>query len=192
MRIETGTVRRIKILDAPDLDPISVTLEDFEAGQGKIGIDVYGTAWSNYWGAMGKQHTISTFFQKCSISYLIGKLAPGIEGTRFSNEALIALAKRTIIARRRGRHDRGNFDSLDRSEARELYDEIEWRLENVHTPSACNFESDFLAKVFHEEWWHYLDGEAQEPNPDYLYLERVIKAVQEGLALTAQSSQSAG
>lgn len=191
MRIETGTVRRIKIFDAPGLDPISVTLEDYEAGQGKIGIDVYGTAWSNYWGAMGKQHTISTFFQKCSASYLIGKLATGIEGTRFSNEALIALAKKTIIARRRGRHDRSNFDSLDKSEARELYDEIECRLENVHTPSACHFESDFLTKVFHEEWWHYLDGEAQEPNPDYLYLERVVKAVQEGLALTAQPSQSA-
>lgn len=192
MHVETGTVRVVKISGVPNLDLISVTLEDFDAGQGKISIDVWGTAWSAYWGAMGKQHTISSFFQKCSAGYLIGKLSTGLEPTRFSNDALIGLTRKTIIARRRGRHDHSIFDSLDKDEARELFDEIEWQLENIHSPSACHFASSFLGKVFQEEWWYYLDGEAQESNPDYLYLERVVKAVQEGLALTAQSSQSAG
>lgn len=193
MRIQVGTVRRIKIFGAPGLDPINVTLEDYDAGRGKIDIDVYGEAWSNYWGAMGEQYTISTFFQKCSVGYLIGKLAPGMGTTRFSNDALLQLTKKTIIDRRRGRHDRSRFDSLDKSEARELYDEVEWRLENIDSPSACHFASDFLDKAFHEEWWHYLASEAQEPNPDYLYLARIVKAVQDGLVLAAQeSSQGAG
>jgi len=183
MRIETGTVRRIKIYDAPGLDLISVTLEDFDAGQGKISIDAWGTAWSAYWGAMGKQHTISSFFQKCSTGYLIGKLSTGIEETRFSNDALIGLTKQTIIARRRGRHDRSIFGSLDKNEARELWDEIEWRLEGVHTPCSCHFAADFLEQVFHEEWWHSLEGKAVEPNPDYLYLGRIVQAVKDGLAL---------
>lgn len=189
MRIEIGTVRRIKVFDAPDLDPITVTLEDFEAGQGKIAIDVWGTAWSAYWGSMGKQHTISSFFQKCSTGYLIGKLSTGIRETRFSNDALIALTKKTIIDRRRGRHDRSVFSSLDRHQARELYDEIEYRLEGVDTSSACHFASDFLDQAFHEEWWYYLDDQAVEPNPDYQYLKRIIKAVQAGLALATQTDR---
>lgn len=53
------------IKDYSGLDPVSVFLEDFESGKGKITIECYGKYWSAYWGAMGER-TISEFFSSCS------------------------------------------------------------------------------------------------------------------------------
>ncbi|NYT64006.1 hypothetical protein H0A66_16945 [Alcaligenaceae bacterium] len=55
--------------------------------------------------------TISQFFQQCSVQYLIANLEPGLQGERYSAEALMAFARKSIISRRRGTDL--DFDSLD-------------------------------------------------------------------------------
>lgn len=41
---------------------------------------------------------------------------------------------------------------------------------------------DLLAEFFGHEWWHEAST-ATEPNPEYAYLCRVIRAVRDGLAI---------
>ena len=74
MKIEKSTVEKIKITGAKNLDPVSVFLEDLEPGRGKITIECYGKSWSAYWGAMGKERTISQFFCDANTEYIVGYL----------------------------------------------------------------------------------------------------------------------
>lgn len=41
---------------------------------------------------------------------------------------------------------------------------------------------DLLAEFFGPEWWHEAST-ATEPNPEYAYLCRIIRAVRDGLAI---------
>ena len=45
--------------------------------------------------------------------------------------------------------------------------------------------SELMTKLFGYEWWHLAD-DATEPNPDYVYLERIILAVQQALSQEQQ------
>lgn len=177
MQVEESTVRHLRITGADRLDPISVTLQDFGSGQGKIAIDVWGEAWACYWCAMGKQHNISSFFQKASVGYLAEKLAPNLARSRFSNEKLKLAAKKEILSLRRQ-------EKLEHGLARELFNDVEWQLENVETLSDCGHHDHFMTSVF-GDCWHESIGyhNTQEPNPPYTYLCRVIEAVKAGLAL---------
>lgn len=177
MQVEESTVRHLRITGADRLDPISVTLKDFGPGQGKITIDVWGEAWACYWGAMGKQHTISSFFQKASVGYLAEKLAPGLDRSRFFNEKLQLAAKQEIcFLRRQG--------CIDEEEARGLYDDVDFELGDVESWEGCTYHDRFLSQVFGEEWREgIVNSDTQEPNPPYTYLCRVIEGVKAGLAL---------
>lgn len=177
MQVEESTVRHLRITGADRLDPISVTLQDFGPGQGKITIDVWGEAWACYWGAMGEKKTISSFFQKASIGYLAEKLAPGLSQSRFSGEKLRRAAKKEILLARR-------LDEISHEEARDLFDDVEFRLENVETLNDCGHHDSFMSSVFGDNWMESVGhGDIHEPNPPYTYLCRVIEAVKAGLAL---------
>lgn len=177
MHIEESTVRHIRIVGFERLDPISVTLQDFGEGQGKIAIDVWGEAWACYWGAMGKQNTISSFFQKASVDYLADKLSVGLDRSRFSNEKLQASAKKEILSLRRQ-------GCIDEDEARGLYDDVDFELGDVESWEGCSHHDRFLSQVFGNEWRESIvNGNHQEPNPPYTYLCRVIEGVKAGLAL---------
>jgi len=63
------------ILDAPDLDPITVFIEEPEPGKARITIEVYGDDWSYYWGNMGAGVTAREFFN--DIPYLANKFCRG-------------------------------------------------------------------------------------------------------------------
>lgn len=184
MKVEAGTVMILRISDlmpSHRLDPIRVTLDDIEPGKGRITIECYSKAWASYWGAMSGQ-TIAQFFAGCDNDYLIGNLAPGMDRTRHSGEALAAFARKTICLRRRWRDfdTKLNHDRLDREAARELFDGAE-ELESCETQESCWQESRLLTKVFGEEWFCSLGPESQEINPEYAYLARICDAVREAL-----------
>lgn len=201
MRIERSTVTKLLISDLLNsqhrLDPVTVYLEnmgpnggvDHVTGRGKIIIECYGKSWSSYWGGMGDR-TVAQFFCACSTDYLVGCLAPQLNSTRYSGDALVTLARKTIISRREGwRHRNHEFSWLDKVECRRLYDRTE-ELEGADTlEQAINWNGDLIGKIFDTtEPWHYADS-ATEPNPDYQYLCRIISAVQE--ALRAEHQQAA-
>lgn len=202
MRIERSTVTKLLISDLLNsvhrIDPVTVFLEDLgkncsdairASNRGKIIIECYGKSWSSYWGGMGDR-TVAQFFSDCSDDYLAGCLAPQLNSSRFSSDALVTLARKTIISRRQDwRHRDHEFSWLDKEECRRLYDRTE-QLEGIDTlEQAINWHGDLLGEIFDTtEPWHHADS-ATEPNPDYQYLCRIIAAVQE--ALQAEQQQGA-
>ncbi len=195
MKTETTQITKLLISDLMGephkLDPVTVILEDighrvipsngksYTTRQGKIIVECYGKSWSAYWGGMGDR-TVAQFFSDEHCEYLIGSLAPSLGANRFSGEALVGMAKRVVLDCRRGRTANHHPYSMDKEDARKLFDRIEDELRNVEREDHCWNHSDLLAELFSDEWWHAA-SDATEPNPDYQYLQRIVQAVQAGL-----------
>ena len=65
-------------------------------------------------------------------------------------------------------------------EARDLFDGAEDLRESPSIEHLHSAHSELMTKIFGDEWWR-LANDATEPNLDYLYLERIIRAVQRAL-----------
>ena len=74
MKITKATVNKLTLTEIEHLDPVTVIMEDFELGRGKITIDCYGKAWTAYWGGMGEQ-TIAEFINTADAAYIVGKIS---------------------------------------------------------------------------------------------------------------------
>ena len=170
MKVTTSTIKQIKITEVPRLDPIDVMLEDIEPGKGRIVIRCYTKAWTAYWGAMGDR-TIAQFFCDCDEHYLAGGLSIGLPPTLSDGEAIFPAARREICKMRRA-------NNLNRAKARELFDGLH-DINGISRDELWNHLS-ILTPIFGDEWWYSMPS---RPNPEYEYLCRIIKAVQEGLAL---------
>ena len=48
MKLETSTVTKLQLTELNNLDPISVILENYEPGKGKIIIECCGKSWSSF------------------------------------------------------------------------------------------------------------------------------------------------
>lgn len=174
LKVTTSAVTKLFIEGAENLDPITVFLEDFEPKRGKITVSCWGKSWTAYWGGMWDGMKVGEFFTQLNAQYIIGYFAPQLRGSKFSGEALAAKARREVLRLRRAR-------DLDEGEARELYDDAE-DLENAESVDYLwGGYSELMARLFGDEWWHAAD-DATEPNPDYDYLCRIIKAVQQALS----------
>lgn len=170
MQIEESTVTKLTIRDVPNLDPVAVIVEDFGPGQGKITITCFGEAWSHYWSHMGENTTLADFFCKCDEGYIAGKLKTGInsEVEDDDEDKLTAALRAQIIQDRRA----GEYGTR---EARELWDDagyVEWYN-----------RADLCYKVFGDEWYYMTP---QKPNHEYVYLCRIIKAVQAAFQMHKQ------
>jgi len=84
MKIETSTVTKLKISGVDRLDPVSVIVENFEPGKGKIIIGCFVQFWSYYWGVISGK-SLDAFFRGAGNLYLIEKLAPNTP-YRFDDE----------------------------------------------------------------------------------------------------------
>ncbi|WP_447590078.1 hypothetical protein [Aquipseudomonas campi] len=183
MKTETTQVTKLLISDLMGepykLDPVSAILEDFEPGRGRLILECAGESWSAWWSAMSGR-TVAQFVCDCSADYIIGCIASQVRESRFSGDALYALAKRALIARRWGKGDYWEYgDRLEKQEAAELWSELD-ELRGVDRDQACWQHSDLLTRLFGEEWWH-MASRATVPNPAYHYLQRLVAAVQAGL-----------
>lgn len=187
MKIEKSTVTKMTITGATNLDPITLYLEDIGLRQGKIIIECYGKSWSAYWGGCGDKG-VAAFIRSCNVDYIVNCLDRGIEPTKYSASTAGDVLKKIVIARRRqqdqwrpGARQDWTYDSLTKTEARELWDRIEDTI--FYDDPAVNADL-ICAVVDHDEWWADIPT---APNPDYLYLSRIVAAVQGALALDAQA-----
>lgn len=188
MKVEKSTVTKLYISEVERIDPITVYLEDFGnnsgatdriSNRGKITVSCWGKSWTGFWSAMG-DCTVSEFFCSCDAGYIIGYFAPQLGSTQFSSSALVENAKRVVLDCRRGRTAAHYPSSMDKDEARKLFDRIEDDLRHVERADHCWNHNDLLSELFGDEWFHSMD-DATEPNPDYDYLKRIVLAVQEGI-----------
>lgn len=174
MKVETSTVTRLYITGVERLDPITVFLEDLEPCKGKITVSCWGKSWTAYWGGMWDGFSVGQFFCQLDAGYIIGYFDQQLSSRRFSGEALAEKAKRLVLKERRA-------FCYDRDQAREMFEQTE---ELRDTPSIDHLHgahSELMHRLFGDEWWH-LGNDATEPNPDYAYLECIIRAVQAALS----------
>lgn len=74
MRIENPKAETFTIFEpGHNLDPITVTLQDRGGGCGRLLVECFGWAWSNYWGAMGNRD-LRAFLIDCGGDYVTTKL----------------------------------------------------------------------------------------------------------------------
>ncbi len=192
LTVERSVVTKLVITGAVNLDPITVFLEDlgvraspqdhnpdYISGQGNLTIACAGESWTAYWGGMG-QRTVTQFVAKCADEYVLNCLSRGLSSTRFSAKALRQLSVKCIIDRRRERSGTDwELGYLSAEEARSLYRRLD-ELRDVDSLRECWNHSELLSLPFGDEW-HYPVDRATEDNPDYLYLLRIVQAVQQAL-----------
>lgn len=170
MNVTTSLVTQLKITEVPNLDPIDVMLENYEPGKGRITIRCYTRVWTSYWGAMSGR-TVQDFFAGCDNGYLISNLAPGLSHEISDGEIITEhIRKKVIQMRKEG--------DLDASEAREIYDDCYC----IDGPGDLQ-HWEHTKVMFGDEWW-YADLPTR-PNPEYVYLCRILDAVREGIRITA-------
>ncbi|PBV09291.1 hypothetical protein CJU35_05405 [Pseudomonas aeruginosa] len=90
------------------------------------------------------------------------------------------MARAKVIGRRRLSPTAAGH--LSQETARSLYDAASDLGFSDNIDQAMAHHGDLLAEFFGPEWWHEAST-ATEPNPDYAYLCRVIRAVRDGLAV---------
>lgn len=168
MNIEQSQVVKLKLTDVDGLDPITVILEDLGKHKGKIIIECYGKSWSSYWGAMGS--SLAEFFVSCNECYLADNLAR-LDHEVVDDEATESMIKSKIINCRRN----GNINSF---EARTLFDDASFDMVKDGHPLVRSSICELLFDGF-SDWWNI--GLPKKPNPDYVYLCKIIRAVQVAL-----------
>lgn len=77
MKIESVTVKALRISETRGLDPVLVILQDVEPGKGRLIVECFGEALSLFWGAMGEENTIAQFIAKAPHEYIADKLTAG-------------------------------------------------------------------------------------------------------------------
>lgn len=173
IKVESSTVTKLVITGATNLDPITVFLEDLAPCRGKITISCWSKSWTAYWGGMWDGLNIGQFFCEVNTSYIIGYCDQSMKSQQFSGEALANKAQRIVLKERR-------LFCYDQDEARELFDEAEDLRDSTSIDHLHGAHGELMTKLFGDEWWH-LTNDSTEPNPDYIYLERIILAVQQAL-----------
>lgn len=180
MRITESKVTKLTIDQLEALDPITVFAEDVEPRKGKITVSCYGKSWTAYWGGMGDR-SLAEFFCSCNEDYIAGYFDQSLESTVFSNTALAKTAQREVLKQRRAL-------DLGAAEARRLFDNCEDLNQYESLEAVFHVHGETMELLFGEEWWRGLSG-STEPNSDYLYLCRIIKAVQQALATTIKPAK---
>ena len=178
LKVERSTVTKLVITGAPNLDPITVFLEDLAPCKGKITVSCWGKSWTAYWGGMWDGLNIGQFFCELNTSYIIGYFDQAMSSRQFSGEALANKAQRIVLKERR-------LFCYDQDEARELFDEAEDLRDSPSIDHLHGAHGELMTKLFGYEWCHLAD-DATEPNPDYVYLDRIILAVQHALSQEQQ------
>ncbi|MGP4843359.1 hypothetical protein ACTXGQ_04440 [Marinobacter sp. 1Y8] len=171
MQVQLSTVQKLQLTQLQEaspfrLDPVTVILEDFELGKGKIIIECFGDSWSAFWLAMGKRD-IATFFCRCDEHYIAKNLS-GISCGIPDYSKLTETAKQEVCRLRRD-------GELTAEESRSLFVDA---TQFADAESVGDLDGNAMRVIFGDDWWHAIP---EKPNPDYQYLCRIIKAVQEGI-----------
>lgn len=169
MRVTTKTTEQLVIEGAPNLDPITVTIEDYEPGKGKLTVECYGKSWTAYWGAMGSGSTVAEFIGSMDSDYVANCLWRGTDKqqTRVDWDAMPQKVRAEICKLRR------NGD-LRKSEARVYFEQA------MYCTSYQGADSALMVTVFGDDWHVCLP---ESPHPEWTYLQRIVDAVRAGVAV---------
>ena len=170
MEIVQSTVKKLTLTSLEALDPVTIFIEDYEPGKGKITFECFGKSWSYYWGGMGGRD-IAKFFLSCNTAYLVNCLWDhSQESSELDFDGLTLIIRESVIELRRE-------DLIDSSTAREMYNIEDWQ---TYAPQHCYDtwtcpafveESDF------ERFGLYDMNIPTKSTSDYCYLARLVEAI---------------
>lgn len=157
---------KLVITQIPKVDPVTVFIENFGHGRGKLTIESFGEAWSSYWPAMGDGCTLEQFILNCDNHYLSKNLATLGALTEPDYDAFIAYAKRKVVKERYA-------GMIDKNHARQI-----WTLINDVCPDHYYFEQasnwDILSTIGGDDWSDHIPKRA---SPLYSHLCRILDAL---------------
>jgi hypothetical protein len=71
---------RVYRFEVIGLDPITVYVEQFRPGSGRMTVQCYARAWTGFWGSHGADATLEDFVADCSDDYIADGLIWGTRG----------------------------------------------------------------------------------------------------------------
>lgn len=102
MKLGISTIEQLVITDAAGPDPIRVMIENYDLGQGRITITVWGRAWTAAWFAMAGA-SVEVFFANAGPDYIlsnmVNSMAPTLKRNKKHDDAYLT---RIIIATQEG------------------------------------------------------------------------------------------
>jgi hypothetical protein len=175
MQVEASTIQKIEVSGADALDPVTCILQDLGRYRGSLTVTCFGRSWTRQWNNTGA-NSIAEFVAWQSAEYLAEALAPMMRQTVYDESLFVDYARRVVVERRLGINL--DYDSLEKEEARQLYNACE----SLRGYGAFeSLPSALMTDLFGDEWY-FTAGHAQGPNPDFVYLIRISQAVIDGLA----------
>ena len=177
MKFEQSLIRKLLITDVPRLDPVTVYLEDFRPGAGKITIECFGRSWSSSWPAMGiGGGTIVEFVIGSDNHYLTKNLYPGLSDTELDGENIQVAIRPMVIERRK-------MTELDKEQAAKF-----WAIKSLEQVEQTHGLSEELCdQLFDCERWDLKCFLPDRPNPEFVYFCRILDAVKMALSETIQA-----
>jgi len=165
MKCTESKVTKLLITDVKGLDPLTVFLENYEPGKGKLTLEIYGESYSAYWGGMGGG-TLEQFILDSDNHYLSKNLAGLKDLSEPDYDSFAIEVKKQIIENRR-------IHIYSEKKARELWD----NLDNLDLSKEF-FDDSYNHQKIHEiaggEWWDLI------PSKDstlYKYLCKILDAL---------------
>lgn len=197
MKLETSTVLKLRLTELQNLDPLNVYLEDlgrracpiegnpdYWTGQGQLTVRCYDQSWTAFWGGMGQQSLVE-FVASCNVHYLLNCLNRGLQPTKFCAQSVQKYARQRVCEQRRGKY-------LTKDEAREIWYDLAV-LDGISHPDGIWANAQLMQDAIGDDWQEDLRcGKADAPNDDYLYLERIVSALKQGLTLYLEQTNEAG
>ena len=173
MKIQQSTVTKLLLTELDRLDPVTVFLEDYGDNKGKLIIECYGKSWSAYWGSMGGN--LAKFIKRVSSDYIANSMDGNLQCDQEDYDAFEKKARQCVLTDRRKRE-------ISNKKARAIWEEIDLSFPEDGA-SARYYRGNLLVDLFGDEWWYTVPT---KPNPEYVYLTRIIDAVKEGVAQYAK------
>lgn len=166
MQVIESTVKKLTITGVEGIDSIHVTLEDQIPGKGMLSISCCNDAFSYFWPAMGGRN-ISQFVLGASCDYITKCVCSHREYVDDIDELIVEIKKQILFSRRRDHirpyEARSLFAVADSDFIKNDYRELN---DLNHKVFGCSiYEFDIPVKI----------------NPEYAYVEKIVKAVQVAL-----------
>ena len=169
MKISRTQVEKVVVSGIEHFDDITVIFEDYNEACRKTIIQTFDGAWSYQWGGLAGAG-MENFFRSCGFEYLVNKLNPHDVDEKIDlRDGVQDWFRGQIIAARKD-------DRLTKARARELYDDVEWQIED--DADSNRLDDTLMHEVIGEEWWYELP---KQENPKYGYLKKVVGHIRQAL-----------
>lgn len=175
MKITHIPITKLRVTDAAGLDPIDVYVENVRDNAGHMTLTCFGKAWTAYWGNTGTS-TLTDFILGVDVDYLANCLQRGIESREYDSAEARAIAIRRVLRTRRIR-------CISKRYAEQQYTE----LIDIHMEDDPWRQVDVMRTLLGPDWLECLP---MRPNPDYVYLVKIIEAARGGLLLSREANHA--